>query len=416
MFSNNNTEATKPWFNDGFSSRLVPFSMIPRVISTKADPAEKQDKDNNNEYEDEDDREEESEQASLDTQVKAFLSGPASSDFGSKKFKQLSFNNRHISLKDARLANDTDAPPKGSIFDQDNQESVVEKPVEQSQAGLPALRAKIDANSFNVFNSNFSSQFSKNPISKDDVIHSLSSPIVVDIGSPVDRKTNAPTKVKQEHSVVVSGYPESDSLEVIDYFSKYGEILENFEVLSKKRNNLGRFLRKDESFNAVPIYVGKSWVKLTFGDRSSYLRALKEDDTVFKNYFIKVKLFNSGLLDELKTKVVEVKYSEENEAEEEQNWLFPRKNDGNYEEMKLLSSDSLIFKASEEQPFKEEPPVKKIKTENNRLTIITGKQLLVKKNPVADKKEMLTINSHPSSTGLTWLDRGLDWAFGINSL
>lgn len=91
-----------------------------------------------------------------------------------------------------------------------------------------------------------------------------------------------------ESAVIVFGYPESISNMVISHFSKFGNILEDFEVLrsSSGINTATLRLRGRKSDHSkpdrrYPIFTGDGWVKLTYDSASSAVRALQENGKVF---------------------------------------------------------------------------------------------------------------------------------------
>lgn len=84
---------------------------------------------------------------------------------------------------------------------------------------------------------------------------------------------------KTESAVLVFGYPESIANYVIKHFAKFGNILEDFEAIridplfSKKTKN-------------YPIFTGNGWVKLTYDNKASAIRALEESGHVFHGSII----------------------------------------------------------------------------------------------------------------------------------
>lgn len=96
-------------------------------------------------------------------------------------------------------------------------------------------------------------------------------------------------KKSQESAVLVFGYPESISNQIIQHFSKFGNILEDFEVLRGVTgiNISSNTIRlRSQSKDALPpkkypIFTGDGWVKLTYDSPSSALRALQENGTVY---------------------------------------------------------------------------------------------------------------------------------------
>ncbi|CCK68190.1 FG-nucleoporin NUP53 KNAG_0A05240 [Huiozyma naganishii CBS 8797] len=99
-----------------------------------------------------------------------------------------------------------------------------------------------------------------------------------------ETRTLGMTKESYESSVIVFGYPESISNRIIEHFSHFGNILEDFEVLRSPSGvdiaNLKRGGKENVKARKYPIYTGDGWVKLTYDSEASALRALQENGTV----------------------------------------------------------------------------------------------------------------------------------------
>ncbi|QHS72148.1 FG-nucleoporin ASM4 [Saccharomyces paradoxus] len=113
-------------------------------------------------------------------------------------------------------------------------------------------------------------------------------------------------------AIIVFGYPESISNELIEHFSHFGRIMEDFQVLRLGRgispSSFRIFHNRDTncdqndptanksitlkgkdnetSNKKYPIFTGESWVKLTYNSPSSALRALQENGTIFHGALI----------------------------------------------------------------------------------------------------------------------------------
>ena len=80
------------------------------------------------------------------------------------------------------------------------------------------------------------------------------------------------------------GYSESIANEVIAHFAKFGNILEDFEatrtsvIFHKKLSDAPR--------KSYPIFTGSGWVKLTYDNKASAIRALEENGSVFHGSMI----------------------------------------------------------------------------------------------------------------------------------
>lgn len=120
-----------------------------------------------------------------------------------------------------------------------------------------------------------------------------------------DSATNQ-TPVVVESAVIVFGYPESISNLIITHFSKFGNILEDFEVLrSSSGINVatlrlrGRKNDLSSSERKYPIFTGDGWVKLTYDSSSSALRALQENGQVFGGCLIGCVPYNKNMVEQL---------------------------------------------------------------------------------------------------------------------
>ncbi|OBA26823.1 MPPN-domain-containing protein [Hanseniaspora valbyensis NRRL Y-1626] len=80
------------------------------------------------------------------------------------------------------------------------------------------------------------------------------------------------------YSCIVFGYPENISTQILTHFNKFGTILEDFPFLT---NNITSSNKKK-----LPIETGDSWCKITYANKVSYQRALKENGTLYSGYVI----------------------------------------------------------------------------------------------------------------------------------
>lgn len=78
-----------------------------------------------------------------------------------------------------------------------------------------------------------------------------------------------------ESAILVFGYPESIANQIIRHFSKFGDILEDFEAI---RTDSLFFQRSSSSTKrkAYPISTGNGWIRLTYANKASSIRALEE--------------------------------------------------------------------------------------------------------------------------------------------
>ncbi|CCH42280.1 Nucleoporin [Wickerhamomyces ciferrii] len=92
--------------------------------------------------------------------------------------------------------------------------------------------------------------------------------------------SSSPLRTDSESAVLVFGYPESIANSVIKHFAKFGKILEDFEVTRVDP------LFTQQKTKTYPIYTGDGWVKLTYDNKASAMRALEESGTVFHGSMI----------------------------------------------------------------------------------------------------------------------------------
>lgn len=129
--------------------------------------------------------------------------------------------------------------------------------------------------------------------------------------SPVKLQTDQPNDISrqqsQESAVIVFGYPESISNQIILHFSKFGNILEDLEVLrGVTGNNISsatirlRAQHKDSKpQKKYPIYTGDGWIKITYDSSSAALRALQENGTVYGGCLIGCVPYNKTAVEQL---------------------------------------------------------------------------------------------------------------------
>lgn len=92
--------------------------------------------------------------------------------------------------------------------------------------------------------------------------------------------SSSPIRQDTESAVLVFGYPESIANSVIKHFSKFGKILEDFEVTRVDP------LFSQQKAKTYPIFTGDGWIKLTYDNKASAMRALEESGSVFHGTMI----------------------------------------------------------------------------------------------------------------------------------
>lgn len=83
--------------------------------------------------------------------------------------------------------------------------------------------------------------------------------------------SSSKNKAKMEFSVLVYGFSNNNFSIIMNHFAKFGRILEDFSI-STKFKSIDTTPRK-----SYPIFMGPSWVKITYDNAQSSIRALAED-------------------------------------------------------------------------------------------------------------------------------------------
>lgn len=183
--------------------------------------------------------------------------------FGSQQKKNISVTDRTVLFDetidesfDLNQTND-DLPPTRSIYDL-NDEILFSKP----KQNVDSFISKDPKNFNNVFNR--------------------------DVPAKVVEAVVTPKTI--ESAVLVFGYPENLSSQVIQYFKEFGDIMEEFEV--------GNFSSNSKAI--IPIFSGKNWVKITYDNSNSAFDALQENGSVFNGILLGVIPYNKISIEKLK--------------------------------------------------------------------------------------------------------------------
>lgn len=125
--------------------------------------------------------------------------------------------------------------------------------------------------------------------------------------TPIDN--NAELNKLSETAIIVFGYSETASNLIISHFSRFGNILEDFQILrgatglsSKSAGTRLRSTIKSKSTQTVkkyPIFTGEGWVKLTYDSPASAIRALEENGTVFNGSLIGCIPYSRAAIEQL---------------------------------------------------------------------------------------------------------------------
>lgn len=197
-------------------------------------------------------------------------SGFSSVQFGTKK-QIFNVNQQAPNTDIATYVESNEAPPMKSLYDWQREDEFGSV---QSAISMPA------ASSHLISNQGIPTS-TRNAFDRDNMQLNT---------KQTDEESIDKTRTKpQESAVLVFGYPESISNQIILHFSKFGNILEDFEVLrGVTGNNISsatirlRSQNKDSApQKKYPIFTGDGWIKLTYDSSSSALRALQENGTVY---------------------------------------------------------------------------------------------------------------------------------------
>lgn len=241
------------------------------------------------------------------------------------------FNSSQLN-NDNLLMDSNDAPPLISLNDWKREDEFgslsnsnligtnINNSIKNSAANL------ININSINSSNSGLTSNNITGNLNKSQLINDVkrSSANVFDKNDSLNinsnsvlNKNNKSDNDKQnelsqnnEFAIIVFGYPESVSNNIITHFSHFGNILENFEVLRRATGinkftiNTSSSTNKNNNKNLdiefkYPIYTGEGWVKLTYNSQASALRALKENGTIFAGSLLGCVPYSKNIIEQL---------------------------------------------------------------------------------------------------------------------
>jgi nucleoporin ASM4 len=217
-----------------------------------------------------------------------FLTKTKSNQGSGLGFKSLTFGTRRDNTEMSHVnAFSDELPPSKTIFDlqrEDNSDSYLS--VNPTNANTSVISQKPigeDSGIFGASNGTPTFQRSRN-ILPDHLSKSgnsaFSTPFKQELGKSATQPAVSSPLRTDESAVLVFGYPESIANSVIKHFAKFGTILEDFEAtrvdpLFHKQNN-----------KTYPIFTGNGWIKLTYDNRASAIRALEESGTVFHGSMI----------------------------------------------------------------------------------------------------------------------------------
>ncbi|CEP61310.1 Nup35/Nup53 family RNA-binding protein LALA0_S02e11540g [Lachancea lanzarotensis] len=285
-FEQNQETSKSSWFNNP-RKRTIPQSIVKRT--TKSDPSEASGEHGNS------------------SAIPTNGSGFGTVTFGTKRSTG-EYNNSNKkahelrdSIPNAILIDSNEAPPTKSLYDWQREDEFGSMlPAQQSDVplnshSLGALKGTSDTSALrNVFDRDAQAEPSKQ------------------YKGATNGTGVADTTKSAESAVIVFGYPESISNQIIIQFSKFGTILEDFEVLrgASGINAATLRLRNKHASDGgnrrkYPIFTGDGWIKLTYDSAASALRALQENGVVYGGCLIGCVPYTKSAVEQLASCTIE---------------------------------------------------------------------------------------------------------------
>lgn len=87
-------------------------------------------------------------------------------------------------------------------------------------------------------------------------------------------------------SVVVYGFPQHLTPSIVSHFSNFGEIMENVEPSDASFGLSTTPVKRPPPGNRPPVFAGRNWIKITYDNKASVIRALAEDNTQFAGQYV----------------------------------------------------------------------------------------------------------------------------------
>lgn len=87
-------------------------------------------------------------------------------------------------------------------------------------------------------------------------------------------------------AVVVYGFPQHLTPSIVSHFGNFGEILENIEPSDASFGLSTTPVKRAPAAGRVPVMAGRNWIKITYDNKSSVIRALAEDGTQFAGQYV----------------------------------------------------------------------------------------------------------------------------------
>lgn len=212
-----------------------------------------------------------------------------------------------------------DAHDTSQTFDNDD------IPLYNDNEDLPPARSLYDLNDEVIISLNKPQQHTESFINKDpktfvNAFHQKNDLVNI---PEVDALRKLNPLLHTESAILVFGYPETMSSQVIGYFSEFGLILEQFEALKPSKNTNANILlaitttgafntdsdhvnKGSTSTQTLPIFSGNSWIKITYDNPASALDALQESGSVFNGVLIGVVPYTKDAIEKLQKRKLSV--------------------------------------------------------------------------------------------------------------
>ncbi|GEQ67023.1 hypothetical protein JCM33374_g686 [Metschnikowia sp. JCM 33374] len=255
--------------------------------------------------------------------TKSSSTGQSSSNnnaFNSTDFNLISFGNTAHRNSTASHADTSslfltaDSHDTSHTFDNDD------IPLYNENEDLPPARSLYDLNDEVLISLNKPAQHTESFINKDPktFVNAFYQKSDISKATDEDAVSNLSPLLNTESAILVFGYPEAMSSQVIAYFSEFGKILEQFEASKQSKNtqaNILQTITTTGAFNArdgldtragassaapsLPIFSGNSWVKITYDNPTSAHDALQESGNVFNGVLIGVVPYTKDAIEKL---------------------------------------------------------------------------------------------------------------------
>ncbi|KAI5955274.1 hypothetical protein KGF54_001835 [Candida jiufengensis] len=175
-----------------------------------------------------------------------------------------------------------DAPPLRSMYDLNGDSFEVSKP------------SRKQSNSINKDPKSYKNLFTRFESSDDKL----------DKESRGDDKKNSNKIDLDSNAIIVFGYPENTSIQIIQFFKQFGTILEQFTDLSNTNEGATLLSTLEKQQTNANIFTGSNWIKFTYDNQNSALNALQENGSIFNGNLLGVVPFHKSVIEKLEKKKI----------------------------------------------------------------------------------------------------------------